>query len=101
MRTQSRPFTTSDLHLAAFLLAQGCPILSPRLISPRRIEFVFAEAERCESFALEFVSGRGMIEARRFLDAQGQARDIRDLALGIKEQPKTGAEHEQRKQPLL
>ena len=86
-----RPFATSDLHLAAFLLAHGCTLSTPRLISPRRIEFAFADAERCESLALDFVSGRGIIEARKFLDAQGQARDIRDLTLGTKEQPKTGA----------
>jgi len=90
MRNQSSPFATSDLHLAAFLLAQGCTLSNPRLISPRRIEFVFVDAARCESLALDFVSGRGIIEARRFLDAQGQARDIRDLTLGTKERPKTG-----------
>jgi len=91
MRNQhSDTFSTTDLHLASFLLANGCALATPRLLDNRRIEFRFTETERCRALALEFVSGRGIIEARRFLDAQGQARDIRDLTLGTKERPKTG-----------
>lgn len=80
-------FETSDLNLASFLLASGCELTQPRIIGDRRIVFTFLDYKRCEALALDFVRGRGLIDARALIDAQGRARDVRDLMLSSNRRP--------------
>lgn len=82
-------FSSADLHLAAYLLSEGCLALPPRIVSEKRVIFDFQDRIRCEALALSFCQGRATVEARRFLEAQSRARDLRDLALGSIQQRRT------------
>lgn len=74
-------FFTADLHLAAFLFTQSCESIPPRQISERKVSFGFKDFDLCSKLALRFCSGSAVVEARAFIEAQGRARDLRDLCL--------------------
>ena len=73
-------FPVRDLHLCAFLLLSGVPLVGVRRLAPSRVEWCFANPATCEKLALDFLSGRASCNARQFVEALRRARDLRDSA---------------------
>ncbi len=73
-------FAVRDIHLCAFLLLSGVPLLSVYRLAPKRVEWRFDNRATCEKLALDFLSGRASCNARQFVEALRRARDLRDSA---------------------
>lgn len=89
--SESLAFRSGDLNLSAFLISKGVELLSAMPGAGKKIEYVFADAPKCEELVKEFCAGRAMVNARLFLEGLKRARDLRDaLTMGFNHEAKYG-----------
>lgn len=69
-------YPTDNFALAAYLLAEGCTLLSVDKRNLRRAVFIFQESERRSMLSNEFFSYQSKVEPNRFYSAQRNLKQM-------------------------
>lgn len=63
------PYQTSDLPLAAFLIASGIPLVEIQWPDPYRAVFCFGKPQKAEELAARFITGEALVSALAYSNA--------------------------------
>jgi hypothetical protein len=65
---RKKTYFTSDIHLGAYLYAQGQELLGLER-EGRRAVFLFSDSKRCKELTLDFFNGRATCDVREYVRA--------------------------------
>lgn len=76
MKSPENSFSTDNFALSAYLLSEGCRLITADKTNPKRVVFVFEESDPRVSLTEKFLSHQAQVEPHRFFSAQ---RDLKQM----------------------